>query len=357
MNQKEFLHTSSTMLNLALTGKAMQGYPLGGIVNLVGDSATGKTLLAMSAAALAQQFPPTPSFQIAFDVVERGMNEEFAQVIGLDTRALWRPKQDEPFLASATIEDFYNHLEKFLKSIPPGNGGLYILDSLDALTCGAELARGLGDATYGTEKARLLSEFFRRIIGTLVDRRVTLLIISQVRENISARFGAKYKRAGGKALDFYADQVIWLAVKEKYTQNDLPVGYLVSAKVTKNRYAPPFRQVTIPIYFHLGVDDVSSILFYLAQRNVLQNAGGWWKLEGFEKSKRFEEWVSYGNTPDGYRYLVSLAQREWEREAEEIRQAFSNRLPVMSLIQSLQSQADVGNEQQEDQPVQGEQDA
>ena len=46
----EYIDSGSTLLNLALTRKADGGWPVGRISNVVGDSSTGKTMLATEAA-------------------------------------------------------------------------------------------------------------------------------------------------------------------------------------------------------------------------------------------------------------------------------------------------------------------
>ena len=49
----ELVTTGSTMLNLAISNKVNGGYPIGRVINIVGDKSSGKTLLAIEALASA----------------------------------------------------------------------------------------------------------------------------------------------------------------------------------------------------------------------------------------------------------------------------------------------------------------
>jgi len=102
---------------------------------------------------------------------------------------------------------------------------LYILDSLDALSDEAELGREITKGSFGT-KAKQLSEIFRRLVVKMKKKNIQLLVISQIRDNVGVMFGKKQKRMGGKALDFYAVQVIWLAVVKKIIETKATEGKL-----------------------------------------------------------------------------------------------------------------------------------
>jgi recombination protein RecA len=56
------------------------------------------------------------------------------------------------------------------------------------------------------------------------DADVTLLIVSQVRDKIGAMFGAKHTRTGGRALDFYASQVLDARTPWAHRENDHAVS-------------------------------------------------------------------------------------------------------------------------------------
>ena len=90
-------------------------------------------------------------------------------------------------------------LDERIKDETPG---IYVVDSLDALSDEGEMEQDIGKDTFGTKKAKLLSRFFRTTAHRIEQSRVLLLVIPQVRDNIGAMFGEKHKRSGGRALDF-----------------------------------------------------------------------------------------------------------------------------------------------------------
>lgn len=248
----EFIPSGCTVLDCVLGG----GYPIGSITNIVGDKSTGKTLMAIEAAAnFRKLYPKAPVF---YDV---GGGEtfdlHFAQHLGL-------PK-DAILGESGLVEDFYDLLVECLASYKTGPA-FYTLDSLDALSDEAEQKRKLTDGTFGT-KAKQVGEILRRLDKRLIKGRCHLLIVSQIRDNIGVMFGRKHKRSGGKALDFYAAQVLWLAEVKKLTKTKKKVnrviGVQIKAKCEKNKVGLPFRECTFPLIFNYGMDDEEACLAFL----------------------------------------------------------------------------------------------
>jgi hypothetical protein len=112
-----------------------------------------------------------------------------------------------------------------------------------------------------------MSEGFRRTAGLLERVNATLLIVSQIRDKINVMFGETKTRSGGKALDFYASQIVWLAETGKIERtirgNKRAIGVKVLAKVKKNKITKPHRQVEFPVYYGYGIDDELSMIAFL----------------------------------------------------------------------------------------------
>jgi len=153
---------------------------------------------------------------------------------------------------------------------------LYIIDSLDALTSEGGLKRFEDAAekdkpekdSFNTEKPKYLSmSFFNNLCAIMKGKDVTLIIISQVRENIGIQFGETKKRNGGKAMDFYTHNVVWLAVKEKISQTILgkkiTTGVVIKAKVKRSKVTKPYKEEDFIILFDYGPDNIASSLAYL----------------------------------------------------------------------------------------------
>jgi recombination protein RecA len=250
-----FIHTGCVLLDCVLGG----GYPLGRIVNIVGDRSTGKTLLAME--AIANFFQQYAKGRCYYCEAEAAFDPEYAAALGI-------PFERCAFIEDIhTVEELFNHLELVMAETAEAKAGitlpcLYIIDSLDALSDDAEMERGIGEATYGGAKAKKLSETFRRLTQRLKTTNICLMVISQVRDNIGAMFGEKHTRSGGKALDFYASQVIWLAnigqIKRTVNKVERPVGIKIRAKAKKNKVGLPYRDCDFEITFGYGIDDMKA---------------------------------------------------------------------------------------------------
>lgn len=268
----ELYSSGCTLLDQVLGG----GYPVGRMTNIVGDKSSGKTLLAIEACAnFAAQFPEG---NIWYFEAESAFDKGYAQALGMPVERIdfvTDSIRDEKYAlqnlgkgspADMTVETFFEHLESSIKN----NGekrGLYILDSLDALSDRSEQDRKIDEGSYGTKKAAKLSELFRRLVAKLEKSNIHLLIVSQIRDNIGVTFGAKHTRSGGKAMDFYATQVLWLAEikKLKKTVNKIErvIGVEVRAQCKKNKIGLPFRECQYPILFGYGIDDVKAHLEWL----------------------------------------------------------------------------------------------
>lgn len=249
--------TGCTLLDLAAGG----GWGIGRVANIVGDKSTGKTLLAIEACANFATLYGGEAIRYA--EVEAAFDRPYAYTMGMPRTAQYTEDVH-------TIEDFERDLDGWLTKQTGPN--LYILDSLDACSSTAELEREIGDhATYGQEKAKALSELFRKMIKKLREKQGTVIIISQLRDNIGVRFGEMKKRSGGHALDFYASQVFWLAqvqaLKKTVTKVERVVGVKVRARNKKNKIGKPFRQVDFTLLFSYGVADEISMLDWLKENH------------------------------------------------------------------------------------------
>jgi len=257
-----FIPTGCRLLDCVLGG----GWPLSRISNIVGDRSSGKTLLAIEAtSSFMRKYPKAmPKYR----EVEAAFDQSYAASIGMPV-----DKIDFGYDRDVnTVEDFYKDLEEYIKELD-GEPGLYILDSLDALSSEAEMKRDFNEGSYSTEKAKQMGQIFRRIVRELNRTKTHLMIISQERDNIGVTFGKKSTRSGGRALDFFASQCIWLA-KIKTNEQTIggikrPISLDIRAKAEKNKIAIPLRQCDFTIRFNFGIDDLNSSLDFLEEVDKL----------------------------------------------------------------------------------------
>lgn len=260
----QFVKTGCTLLDLVLGG----GWPLGRIANIVGDKSTGKTLLAIEAAAnFAREYPKG---KIWYREAESAFDKPYAIALGMPKRV--------KFKKIWTVEDFFEDLEEKAGWLEDEKEtGLYILDSLDALSDRKELSRAIDKNSYGGDKAKQMSELFRRLTGKVEAANLSVIVISQVRDAIGAMFGRKTKRSGGKALDFYASQVLYLShlgtIYKTRRKQKRAIQVRIRAKCDKNKIGLPFRQCDFPIRFGFGIEDLQANTAFLKETGQLREAG------------------------------------------------------------------------------------
>jgi len=278
------LHSSgSTLLNLACADSTDGAYPIGSVVNIVGDKSAGKTILVLSGLAEVAANKERDKTCLVYDDAEAAMGFDLARLFG--ERAKKRIELPEPV---STIEGYTDRIHDLLEK---GKRFIHVLDSFDMIGAEADAAkydlarearagkREKGKGSYGMGRAKGSSELFRLKKKAIRDSGGLLVVVSQVRENLDASgpWSPKFVRAGGKALDHNAQLVCWLAavkqLKKKVRGKDHIIGQLVEAKVTKNKVTGKLRTVRFPVFYDYGVDDIGSMVDFLVEEE-------WWKKTG-----------------------------------------------------------------------------
>lgn len=255
------MSSGSTLLDLVLSG----GWAAGRVVNLVGDKAVGKTLIATE--ACANFMPLVRSVDdIRYIEAESAFDEAYGEQVGM-------PEGVRPIGGINTVEEMFADLDAFCaKRKGATTPSLYVVDSLDALSDTAELTRDMDKGSYHTEKARKLSELFRRKVRDISDALVLFMVVSQIRDKIGVTFGETKQRSGGHALDFYASQIVWLSEIRKIDRTiggmRRVVGTHVRCRNKKNKVGPAYRETDVVLLFSYGIDDETSMLEYLDKFKV-----------------------------------------------------------------------------------------
>lgn len=293
----EFFSTGCGLIDEALGG----GWVLGRVSNVVGDKSAGKTLLAMeSSANFALTFPDGA---IRYAESEEAFDPLYAGALGIPMNRIELNKDGVPM---GTVEEWYDDLIRWLDDTK-GRPGLYIVDSLDALSDSAEMEKGFDEGSFGGTKPKQIGKLFRMCIDRLSQERKHMMIISQLRDKLGVTFGETKTRSGGKALDFYATHIMWLAEKSKMkrTINEVEriVGVDVQAYVKKNKVGLPFRRADYSVLYGYGVDD----LMAMAQ----------WAFE----VKRDDLMKDLGFSKNGYKVRIANIRSKGGQEAQDMRTA------------------------------------
>jgi len=293
-----FIDSGSWMMNLALTNNVDQAYPIGRVVNPIGDFSTGKTLLACEAVNSVwylEHILKKKKVKIYYDEPEHAFDYRLAAKFNVPLQHIYGLREDlkgykptkgvKPFQRSRTVEDLYNNLQKINKEDTDYDVVLYVLDSLDSLTDAREIKhlekKGIAKQDMGGGKARVLSQLFRNSIEKVHNSNILLLILSQIRMNVGVVFGDPNTRAGGKALDHYASQFFMLKEIGKITTNaGINQGIEVRVKIKKNKTGSRYNDVNFNILHGWGIDNYGSAVNFLWDNNQFERSGNYLIWEG-----------------------------------------------------------------------------
>lgn len=287
----DLVSSGSTLVNLACSGKTVGAYCKGCYYLYVGDSSSGKTFLVLTALAEASINENFDNYRLIYDNVENGALMDWEHFYGKKLAERIEPPrgtQEDPKY-SATVEEFYDHLDDACNDKKPF---IYVLDSMDALSSEDEKTKarknkavrrkgtkarddeddseegGKIKGSFGDGKAKKNSSGMRQTVAAIRESGSIVIVICQTRDNIG--FGAQFNpkvRSGGKALKFYVGLEIWTSVKGHIKKNvngkDRELGIIAKTHVKKNRLTGKDIAVDVRFLHALGVDDISSCVYYL----------------------------------------------------------------------------------------------
>lgn len=305
-SKRIYFRTGCVVLDKLIGGdKDVFGVPAGKFINIVGDKSAGKTFLSNEFIAWAH-YEFGKKFKWCYDDCESGYSFNTESLYGFEIM----PENDNERVHSENVEDAFCNISKFANNLKKDEFGIYVLDSLDGLTSQEQDERAeerkklfdegkrLEKGTMGMGKQRYLSqEFFPQLCDDIEEKNVLVIIISQIRENVDPYNFEKYSRAGGKAMDFYAHSVLWLATSKKILRKDTPVGVVVKAKTTKSKTPRPFRERFFTFLYDYGLDNIGTNIDYLfdlrtptGELNKKSNAIQWNGSNSFDK-KQLKEFL------------------------------------------------------------------
>ena len=336
IDPKTLIPTGSTMLDLALSDHVEGGYQMGRMDLLIGDSDSGKTMLALTEFAVCATLPRFDNYRFILDCVETNSGIDIPRLLGKKVAArIEAPDEDaygEPYY-SDTIQNFHDNVCRALDDSRPF---LYILDSVDALSSEEEQekieeqqkAREKGKETtgsFGGEKPKVAGQLLRHIKGRIKGTNSHLLAIFQTRDNIGAGFGERKSRySGGRAWKFYAQHELWLKVvgQHKDDKSKLKLGVQTEVDVTKNHLTGKKREAGFAIYYDYGVDSLAGEVDFLTNMGVIKKAGAYLDPKGLcglmEKACR-KDLIHAIENQGLERRLRREVQKAWNEREESIK--------------------------------------
>jgi recombination protein RecA len=258
----EAFSSGSLSLDIAL---GIGGFPRGRICEIYGPESSGKTTLALSAAAEAQKAGGT----VVYIDAEHALDVNYAKRLGVDTSKLLVSQPDCGEQALEICEAL----------VSSSSVDLIVVDSVAALVPRAEIDGEMEDQQPGLQ-ARLMSKALRKLTAISAKSNTTIIFINQIRMKIGVMFGSPETTTGGNALKFYASVRLDVrrigSIKD---QNDV-TGNRVRVKVVKNKVAAPFREAEFDIIFNEGVSLLGEIVDLGSDKGIVDKAGAWFSFRG-----------------------------------------------------------------------------
>lgn len=248
IDEFEFIPTGLLALDKILGG----GIIIGGVVEIIGLEASGKSTLAAMVAAQAQK----KDMPVVYLDTEAATSMSRLKTLGVDTEKLI-------YVQPGCLEDVYDTIGQILLSKVKEKSwegpALIIWDSLAQTPAKKEIEMEEGDE-YTKEmatRARVNSMGLRKLTIPIQKAQVTLLIVNQLRENVGQTFGEKYSSPGGHAPKYAAIQRLRLAATNTVKINEAAgiTGKKIQAKTIKNKAYTPLLELDLIFNHSTGTFD------------------------------------------------------------------------------------------------------
>ena len=271
----ESIPTGSLALDLAL---GIGGIPRGRVTEIYGPESAGKTTVCQHIVAEAQKRGGV----CGYIDMEHALDPIYAARCGVDVENLYISQPD-------TGEQALEIVEALVRS---GAMDVVVIDSVAALVPRAEIEGEMGDSHMGLQ-ARLMSQALRKLSGAIKQSNTAVLFTNQLRQKIGVMFGNPETTTGGNALKFYASVRLDVRRIQAIKEGAEVTGARTRVRVTKNKFAPPFREAEFDIMYNEGISKVGDLIDIGAALEIITKRGAFFSYndtrlgQGREQAKNF----------------------------------------------------------------------
>lgn len=277
---KNWIDTGILALNYVCSGKYVGGgIPSGKVIEIFGDSASGKSLVGTNILKGTQVTGGVPMLLDA----EHAISKDFAvQASKVDPKKFIVMEADTLEKAFSKIHNAIRTIRQDWK-VPLEKPIIIIYDSIAASASEREFAEttidmdtasdadikaaGAGADKPG-ERAKICSKELRKLPAVLKKNNASVVFINQTRDKIGVMFGDPTAKAGGgRALEFYSSLCLRMRANRVPRDKEGNVlGVNVNVQNTKNRCFKPFVEAkNIYLFFEQGINPFGGLLQLLKQ--------------------------------------------------------------------------------------------
>lgn len=286
-----WLNSGSYALNRVISGSYSKGYPIPGIVEIQGESSSGKSIFLAHLFREAQKM----GYYTKLEDAEGTWNDEFNTGFGVDPEKLLKNSDIE------TLEDAFNSMDKTIKTIREFDQTTPIvigLDSLPVLPVKEEVTKNaeneFGSAqTLGMIRAKAVGNCLRNLHHSAIKHNVLFVFINQMRAKMVMYGSPDTRAAGGRSLEFY----LTVGLKTVFSKSNgvmeseskIPRGIEGRIDNTKNKVSIPYLKCDFELDYKTGLNPLSGLLSLMVADGIIQQAGAWYSFRDKKfRSAEFE---------------------------------------------------------------------
>lgn len=263
-----FTTTGSAKFDCAL-GRG--GVPNGRIIEIIGNTGSLKTSLALSLMARRQEWRKAHGVTNKRDLIldiEHSLERSFIEGLGVDmSQVIWKRFE--------TAEEALQFLIDLIKS---DLIDYIVVDSVDAMQGENQLRRKVGENDVGGISK--IMNFAVRQLSKLVPRHnATLFFINQIKLNPGQMFGSPETTTGGLAIGYYARLRIKM-LPRKDGHPEVPGAAVMRCRIFKNSFGPPLDEdIELAFLYGKGFDPVYDIESLAKELGILRHSAGQTKVQ------------------------------------------------------------------------------
>ena len=273
------------------------GIPVGKLIEFSGAEHSGKTTSALDIIANYQEMEGAR--KVLYIDAENTLDTDWAKKLGV--------RVDELILVNPITQSAEELFQFIYEAVATGDIGLWVLDSLPALSSQQELDKDMTEKTYAGISAAL-TVFSRRVEKIMHAYKCTGIGINQVRADMNSAWGGT-KTPGGNGWKHMCSVRLEFA-KGKYIDadgNDLnmrverPAGNYVLMTMLKNKYCPATRRTGFyTLMYEDGIDYLRDLVDLAIYQGIIVKTGAWYSIIDIETGEVLEKFQGAARV---YEYL------------------------------------------------------